>query len=68
MSFHVLSNANLRKGIQKFTEINIKMNTIFMNSENNRTSDVHRLRFNLTDKIDLQRADDHVALSNLTTQ
>ena len=44
------------------------MNTIFMNSENNRTSDVHRLRFNLTDKIDLQRADDHVALSNLTTQ
>ena len=29
------------------------MNTIFMNSENTKTSDPHRLLLNLTDKIDL---------------
>ena len=31
------------------------MNTIFMNSENSKTSDRHRLLLNLTDKIDLRR-------------
>ena len=31
------------------------MNTIFMNSENSKTSDPNRLLFNLTDKIDLRR-------------
>ena len=33
------------------------MNTLFMNSENNKTSDPHRLLLNLTDKIDLRRKD-----------
>ena len=28
------------------------MNTIFMNSENSKTSDPHRLLLNLTDEID----------------
>ena len=31
------------------------MNTMFMNSENIKTSDPHRLLLNLTDKIDLGR-------------
>ena len=31
------------------------MNTMFMNSENIKTSDPHRLLLNLTDKIDLRR-------------
>ena len=31
------------------------MNAIFINSENSRTSDPHRLLLNLTDKIDLIR-------------
>ena len=31
------------------------MNTIFMNSENGKSSDPHRLLLNLTDKIDLRR-------------
>ena len=30
------------------------MNTIFMNSENSKTSDPHRLLLNLTDKTDLR--------------
>ena len=36
-----------------------------MNSENNKTSDPHRLLFHLTDKIDLRRKDRYIALSNL---
>ena len=42
------------------------MNTIFMNSENSKTSDPHRLLLNLTDKIDLRRKDKYIALSNLS--
>ena len=34
---------------------NIKVNTIFMNSENSKTSDPHRLLINLTDKAELRR-------------
>ena len=41
------------------------MNTIFINSENSKTSDLHRLLLNLTDKIDLRRKDKYIALSNL---
>ena len=33
------------------------MNTIFMNSENSKTSDPHRLSLNLTDKIAFRRKD-----------
>ena len=33
------------------------MNTIFMNSENSKTSDPHRLLLNLTDKTDLMKKD-----------
>ena len=42
------------------------MDTIFMNSENSKTSDPHRLLLNLTDKIDLRRKDKYIALSNLS--
>ena len=42
------------------------MDTIFINSENSKTSDTHRLLFNLLDKINLKRSDKYVALSNLS--
>ena len=42
------------------------MDTIFMNSENTKTSDPHRLSLNLTDRINLKRSDKYVALSNLS--
>ena len=42
------------------------MNTIFTNSKNSKTSDPHRLLFNLTDKIDLKRKDKYIPLSNLS--
>ena len=45
---------------------NIKVNTIFMNFKNSKTSDPHRLLLNLTDKIDLRRKDKYIALSNFS--
>ena len=42
------------------------MNTIFMNSENSKTSDPHRLLLSLSDKTNLKRSDKYVALSNLS--
>ena len=42
------------------------MSTIFMNSEDSKSPNAHRLRLNLTDKIDLKRLDKIVTLSDLT--
>ena len=42
------------------------MNTIFMNSENSKTSEYHVLVLKLTDKLDLRRGQKTVALSNLS--
>ena len=41
-----------------------RMNTMFMNYRNSETSDPHRLLLNLSDKIDLQRSDKYITLSN----
>ena len=41
------------------------MNTLFVTSENSKTSDPHRLLLNLTNKINLRRKDKYIALSNL---
>ena len=43
-----------------------RMDNVFMNSENSKTSDLHRLLLNLSDKINLKRSDKYVALSNLS--
>ena len=42
------------------------MDTIFMNSENSRTSEYHALTLKLTDKLDLRRGQKTVDLSNLS--
>ena len=42
------------------------MDIIFMNSENRKTSDLHRQLPNLSDKINLERSDKYVGLSNLS--
>ena len=42
------------------------MYTIFMNSENSRTSEYHVLLLKLADKLDLRRGQKSVALSNLS--
>ena len=38
------------------------MNTIIINSKNNKTSDPRRQLLNLIDKIDLKRKDKYIAL------
>ena len=43
----------------------IEMNTIFINSENSKTSEPHVLMLKLTDKLDLRRDEESIALSNL---
>ena len=42
------------------------MDIMFMNSENCKTSDSHRLLLNLSDKIDLKGSDKYVSQSNLS--
>ena len=42
------------------------MDTIFMNSENSRTSEYHVLVLRLTDKLYLRRGQKSIALSNLS--
>ena len=42
------------------------MNTIFMNSRNSKTSNPHKLFFNLTDQMDLKKRNRYIALSNLS--
>ena len=44
----------------------IKMDTIFINSENSRTSEPHILKLELTDKLDLRIGEKVIALSNLS--
>ena len=39
---------------------------MFMNSENSKTPDSHRLLLNLFDKVDLRRKEKYVALTNLS--
>ena len=41
------------------------MVAMFMNSENSKSSDPHRLLLSLLDKINLKRSDKYVAWSNL---
>ena len=46
--------------------INIKTDTLFMNSENSKTSKPHVLILKLTNKLDLRRGENSIALSNLS--
>ena len=42
------------------------MNTIFMSSENSKTSDAHRHSLNLGYRIDWRRKDKHISFSNIS--
>ena len=44
----------------------IKIDTIFMNSKNSQISKPHVLILKFTDKIDLRRGENKIALSNLS--
>ena len=42
------------------------METIFMNTENSKTSEAHRFKLNLTDKLNLKDSKKNMALTNLS--
>ena len=42
------------------------METIFMNMENSKTNDSHKLVFNLSQRLDLRSSDKHVTIKNLS--
>ena len=42
------------------------METIFMNTKNSKTSEPHKLRLNLTDKLNLKNPNKNMALANLS--
>ena len=42
------------------------METIFMNGENSKKSEPHRLKLNLTDKLNLKNPSKNMALANLS--
>ena len=42
------------------------MDTVFMNSENNKTSDPNELLFNITDTINVNGSNKYVTLSNFS--
>ena len=54
----------IHNNLVKFKQI-YKIDIIFINSENSRTSHQHRLLLNLTGKINFRRGERNVALSNL---
>ena len=57
-------NKKVYSNIMNSIKVWNKVDTIFMNSGNSKTSDPQRLLPNLTDKINLKRSDKYVALSN----
>ena len=42
------------------------METIFRNTKNSKTNKPHKSVFNLSQRLDIKRADKHVALQNLS--
>ena len=47
------------------TKVQYIIDTIFMNSQNSKISDSHGPLLNLSDKIDLERSEKNVDLSNV---
>ena len=41
------------------------METIFMNTENSKTNELHRFKLDLTDKLNLKNPNKNMALANL---
>ena len=42
------------------------METFFMNTKNSKTSESHKFRYNLIDKLDLKNPNKNIALANLS--
>ena len=54
------------KKLTKFDQRYLKMETIFMNTKNSKTSKPHRFKLGLTDKLSLKNPNKNMALANLS--
>ena len=55
-----------KNNLQPFNKRYLKMETIFMNTENSKTNEPHRFRLSLADKLNLKNPNKNIALSNLS--
>ena len=51
---------------KSLVDIIYDMETIFMNTENSKTSEPHRFKLDLTDKLNLKNPNKNMALANLS--
>ena len=57
---------NLTKCLQCFDQRYLKLETIFMNTENSKTNEPHRFKLDLPDKLNLKNPNKNMALANLS--
>ena len=54
-----------QNNLNQFDQYGLKMETIFMNTENSKTNKPHRFRLSLVDKYELKDTNKDMALTNL---
>ena len=59
MALFVQIKKTYKRALSKFHWHYLKMETIFMNSENSKTSKSHRFKLDLTDKLNLKNPKKH---------
>ena len=65
--YSLYRSKKLTKNIYKaLVDIVQKMETNFMNTENSGTSELHRFKLDLTDKLNLKNPNKNMALANLS--
>ena len=66
--FYILctNEKKLKNNSIKFGWHYLKMETVFMNTENSKTSRSHRFKLDLTDKLNLKNPNKSMALANLS--
>ena len=63
---HRILDFNKKIQKQQGSGLKLKMETIFMNIENSKTSEPHRFELDLTDKLNLKNPNKNMALANLS--
>ena len=63
---HGILDFNKKIQKQQGSGLKLKMETIFMNTENSKTSEPHRFELDLTDKLNLKNPNKNMALANLS--
>ena len=55
-----------QNNLQPFNQRYLKMEIIFMNTENSKTNEPHRFKLSLADKLNLKNANKNIPLGNLS--